>query len=320
MNLSILADVGGTNTRVALADGAQLRAGSIRRFANDDHDGIGDVLRLYLTETGQTCTAACVAVAGPVSNGRGELTNRAWSIDHAGLTAATGAEHTAILNDLQAQGHALPQLDAAHLRPIRSGPAPSPQTGPQTGPHSARLVIGVGTGFNIAPVYCHGDTVLVPPSEAGHAILPVRTEEDLALSHFVAQEHGFPGVEDVLSGRGLERLYAFAAGSGGARLDARAVMAAVQAGDDPVAAHAARLFCALLGTVAGNLALIHLPFGGVYLIGGVSRALAPYLTGPEFENGFRDKGRFSEFMDQFAVHVVEDDYAALAGCAAHLAG
>lgn len=312
MSLSILADVGGTNTRVALAEGGTVQADSIRRFANEDHGGIAQVLGLYLEQTGATCAAACVAVAGPVKDGVGQLTNRPWSIDHAGLAAATGAGRTAILNDLQAQGHALPQLDPAHLRAIRPGPAP--------GPRSARLVIGVGTGFNIAPVYCHEDVVLVPPSEAGHAILPVRTEEDLALSRFVAQEHGFPGVEDVLSGRGLERLYAFAAGDGGARLKARAVMDAAQSGDDPVAAHAARLFCALLGTVAGNLALIHLPFGGVYLIGGVSRALAPYLTGPEFENGFRDKGRFSEFMDQFAVHVVEDDYAALAGCAAHLAG
>jgi len=64
--------------------------------------------------------------------------------------------------------------------------------------------------------------------------------------------------------------------------------------------------------------LIQLPFGGVYLVGGVARAFAPFLNDYGFGDAFRDKGRFAGFMNNFPVHVVEDDYAALTGSAAHL--
>jgi glucokinase len=76
----------------------------------------------------------------------------------------------------------------------------------------------------------------------------------------------------------------------------------------------------LLGTVVGNLSLIHLPFGGVWLIGGVARAFTPYMERFGFAEAFRDKGRFEAFMRDFSVSVIEDDYAALTGCAHHLQG
>jgi glucokinase len=95
-------------------------------------------------------------------------------------------------------------------------------------------------------------------------------------------------------------------------------MQALADGSDARAAAAARVFVRMLGTVAGNLALIQLPFGGVYLIGGVARAMAPWLQEFGFAEAFRDKGRFATFMESFGVGVVEDDYAALTGCAAYL--
>ena len=79
-----------------------------------------------------------------------------------------------------------------------------------------------------------------------------------------------------------------------------------------------RTFARLFGTIAGNLALIHLPFGGIYLSGGVARAFGPHLADLGFVEAFRSKGRFASFMDMFGITVINDDYAALAGCASHL--
>jgi glucokinase len=142
----------------------------------------------------------------------------------------------------------------------------------------------------------------------------------LRLCQFVSTAHGFPAVEDVLSGRGLERVYAFLGNEDSDPREAAAqdIMAACADDSDPRAIAAARLFTRILGTVCGNLSLIQLPFGGVYLVGGVARAFAPHLTRFGFAEAFRDKGRFAGFMGNFAVHVVEDDYAALTGSAAHL--
>ena len=310
---ALVADIGGTNTRVALADGRQVRGETIRRYSNADYPGLETVLRRYIDdEGGVDPIAACVAVAGPVRDGRATMTNLNWTIDKDTLTRATKAKTVAILNDLQAQGHALGYLDDANIRTIIDGP---------TGlPNAARLVVGVGTGFNAAPVFDTDKGRLVTPSESGHANLPIRTERELRLCQFVSNAHGFPAVEDVLSGRGLERVYAFLGEEVGISAEAKAkdIMAACADGSDPRATEAAQVFTQILGTVCGNLSLIQLPFGGVYLVGGVARAFAPFLTEFGFGDAFRDKGRFSGFMGNFRVSVIEDDYAALTGSATHL--
>ncbi len=96
-------------------------------------------------------------------------------------------------------------------------------------------------------------------------------------------------------------------------------MAGVADGSDAQAVEAAEYYVRFTGRVAGDLALAQLPFGGIYFIGGVSRSLAPYFDKMGFGASFRDKGRFSEFMDQFPVWLIENDEAALLGCASHMA-
>lgn len=313
----VVADIGGTNTRVALASGAEVLQASIRRFPNADFAGLEPILQAFLAETGTTaCAGACVAVAGPVRDGVAEMTNLDWTMTDASIAGATGATHVALLNDLQAQGHALGHLRPESLIPVVEGP--------DAGPRATKLVIGVGTGFNAAPVHETPRGRLVAPSECGHVSLPVRGEADQRLARFVEalpEVHGFAAVEDVLSGRGLERVMAWAAAGSGAtdERSAAEIMAAIDLGQDPVALETGRAFAAMLGTVAGNLALTHLPFGGVFLIGGVARAFARHLVPLGFAQAFRDKGRFADFMQDFPVWVIVDDYAALSGCAVHLA-
>jgi glucokinase len=310
--LSLVADIGGTNTRVALAQGTAVDAASIRRFRNADYPGLETVLGEYLRDAGGPAIAgACVCAAGPVKDGVATLTNLDWTIDLATLTRATGATRVDILNDLQAPGHALGHIAPDKLRPVIDGPQK---------PGGAMLVVNVGTGFNAAPVHETPGGRLVAASECGHVNMPIRTAADLRLAQFVETVHGFPGVEDVLSGRGLERLWSFVCAEAGTPAEAHAadIMAAIDAGTDPRAADTARLFARLLGAETGNLALIHLPFGGIYLVGGVARAFAAHLGPMGFAGAFRDKGRFAGFMSNFAVHLLEDDYAPLTGCAVHL--
>lgn len=310
----LLADLGGTNTRVAIAQGRNVRHDSIRRIPNKDHASLDSVLTAYLAQEGSPeVDGACVAAAGPVRDGVAEMTNLSWVIRPEEVQAVTGARTVAILNDLQAQGHALGHLSEGALRPVIPGPAAKAG--------ASQLVVGIGTGFNAAPVHEGPGGRIVAASECGHISLPVRTDEDVRLARYVEKAHGFAGVEDALSGRGLERVYAWAAIEAGKPQERTAseIMALVEAGD-PVAVHAGEMFVRTLGSVVGNLALIHLPFGGIYLIGGVARAFTPWFDKFGFADGFRDKGRFSDFMGEFAVSIIEDDYAALQGCASYLMG
>ncbi|MDU8945132.1 glucokinase [Rhodophyticola sp. MJ-SS7] len=310
---ALVADIGGTNTRVGLAAGPTLLPETIRRFRNAEYPGLEHVLRAYVGEHGAfACKAASVAIAGPVRDGRGTLTNLDWTIDRETLAAATGADFTAVLNDLQAQGHALGRIAAENLHQVVEGAEPAP--------NASQLVIGVGTGFNVAPVHNAGEARLVAPSEAGHGNLPISNEAELRLCRYIEKAHGFAAVEEVLSGRGLERVYAWLGEEAGDPRSASAAEIMDRMGKDghPRSAETVAIFVRMLGRVAGNQALDHLPFGGVFLAGGVARAMAPYFGRFGFIEAFRDKGRFTEFMGQFGVWVIEDDYAALIGSAAHL--
>ena len=312
--LALVADIGGTNTRVALASGTTLLPESVQRFRNAGYPDLGSVLQAYMAEHNQPdVTAACVAAAGPVQNSVARLTNLDWQIDRPTVVAATGAGTVAILNDLQAQGHALRHLPDNAFKPVVRGTATS---------HSeTRLVIGVGTGFNSALV-CHFESgTLVPPSESGHTDLPRLAGEEAGLAAHLETALGHASVEDILSGRGLERCYAWLAEkeADATSLQASEILAAMSAEKSGPAGRAVGLFARVFGRVAGNLALVQLPTGGIYLSGGVARALTPWLRELGFAQAFREKGRFSDFMDQFSVSTIDDDFAALIGSASHLA-
>ena len=315
-DLNLVADIGGTNTRVAFAEGKTCLADTTRRYANADHPDLEAILADYLAgHSAGRCSGVCVAAAGPVRNGQGQLTNLDWTITSKGLSASTHADTVAVLNDLQAQGHAIGRISDEHIIEIKTSVSSS---SPDANP--TKLVVGVGTGFNAAPVYDLGERRHVPPSEVGHSGLPVQTESELSLSRYLEKIHGFASVEDVLSGRGISRLHSWVARDAGDTKPLSAAEVMKRAADgDAEALETTQLFAEYFGQVVGDLALTYLPFGGIYLVGGVSRAMAPHLTEQSFLSAFLDKGRFSEFLEQFGVSVVTDDFAALTGCAAHLA-
>ncbi len=306
-DLSLVADIGGTNTRVALARGNEVQHDTVRRYSNKGTESLSPHLQRYLEDLQPgPLTGACVAIAGPVRDGVGQMTNLDWKVDREGLGEVTGARKLAVLNDLQAQGHALTHLAEDDL--VRLLPQPDAAA------RSSKLVVGLGTGFNAAPVHDTPGGRVVPPSECGHISLPRNTAHMAALADTLEASHGFAAVEEALSGRGFVRVHRHLHGED---LDGVEIISRLSQGDSNATA-SARLFVEILGTVMGDLALIHLPFGGLYLIGGMARAITPWLEPLGFAEAFRAKGRFSAFMQQFGVAVVQDDYAALTGCAAHL--
>ncbi len=306
--LVLVADIGGTNSRVGMArDGQVLRPG-IRRFANAGFASPGALLRAYLADR-PAPAGAVVAIAGTLRDGVAEMSNLDWSLSLDGLHQATGATQLRLLNDLQAQGYALDHLRADQCAPILPAPgAPGPAT---------RLVVGIGTGFNASPVHRLASGTFVPPAEAGHAPLPLDGPQEQALAAHLAREGTPPIVEALLSGPGLARAYRFFAPQAPPLAPQQVVGAAAS---DPAARQALALFIRLLGRVIGNLAWSHLPLGGVFLSGGVARAIAPHLPGSGFAREFGPGSRFQARLGTFPVMLVVDDHAALTGCARVLQG
>lgn len=309
----LLADIGGTNTRVALSDGLSLIPDSIRRYKNAENERLDTVLDAYLTAHGiPTIDAVCVDVAGPVQGDRARLTNLDWDISTQAISQVAGTRNVAIVNDLEAQGYAIEHIDAADLAEVRKGQSADAK--------APKLVVNIGTGFNATAVFNTSDGWFVAKSESGHANMPARTPADVRLCAFIEETYGFAAIDDVLSGRGLVRVYEWLAHEAGQQSSPSStdIIEGCRTGADPLAVETVACFTRLLALVTGNLALTQLPFGGIYMVGGLSGAILPFMEQFEFEKAFVDKGRFSGFMDAFPVHVVQDDYAALKGCAAYL--
>ena len=312
--LCLVADIGGTNTRVALADGTVLRQDSIRRFRNAEFPGLETVLSKYVAEAGITGIAGtCVAAAGPVKDQVATLTNRDWTIDHGTLTRPTGA----------AQGRHPERPSGARLcpRPYRAG-QPAPPCRRRRRNQAARCWSSTSAPGSTPPrCTTPNGAASSPPANVAMSTCRSGPRPTCASPITSRPPTAFPGVEDVMSGRGLERLWGFVTTEAGAPSERSAaeIMTAIDDGTDPHALATARLFTRLLGAECGNLALIHLPFGGIYLVGGVARAFTEHLGPLGFAEAFRDKGRFAGFMQNFAVTILEDDYAPLTGCAAYLA-
>lgn len=308
-SLAILGDLGGTHSRMGLARGGQVLDEYTRVYRNAQFDGPAALLEAYCRDIGHAgpVNALALALAGPVKGDQGHMTNLGWAIDGAALAGQLGAERLALINDLQAQALALPTLPATSLRRLRPGTPAAPD--------ACRLALGIGTGFNIAVLHVVAGQLLSPPSEYGHALLPQRSEAQRDLARWLAQHHPRPTIEEALAGRGLVALDAHLHGQGRPSPE---IIAGLVAGEAKAMA-TGRLYAEALGTVLGDLALSYLPHGGIYLIGGMARALAPHLLALGLEAAYRRPGeRYDDILAGIGLHVVLDDAAALLGCAAAL--
>lgn len=302
----LLADLGGTRTRLGIGHASGLDPATVHSVRNADHAGFIDVLTAYLADHPGPITALCAGVAGPVRGGNAQLTNLDWFIDADAVQRATGAGSVHLINDLQAQGYALDDLPAASIKTLFPGASPPPG--------AARLVMGLGTGCNIAVVHQTPQGIFVPPSETGHTTLPHFDGDAGNLIAHLSQTHFHKPIEAALSGPGLPRIFRYLSGD---TLSAAEILSYHTKGDIEATA-ALSLFTEILGTVAGNIVLSHLPMGGLYFIGGTARAVAPHLAELGFLDHFTAKGPYTPIVKDTPVFLIDDDTAALHGCARYL--
>ena len=284
-----------------------IHTNSLSSFRNSAFEDPIQLVQAYLAKAHTVeIGAICAGVAGPVRGGTAELTNHTWHIDSAALQAATGAAQSYLLNDLQAQGYALDDLEPSQIVPLFPGKP--------TAANAARLVMGLGTGSNVAVVHKTPTGLFVPPAESGHASLPYAPGRLSELIAHIGSLHAHRPMEAALSGPGLSNIYEWCAGQ---HMTPEDIISAHQNGDAK-ATEAVEFFCQLLGQVAGDLALAHLPMGGVYFIGGMARAVAPLLEVFSFRECFTAKGPYTSIMESIPVSLITDDHAALRGCVCYL--
>lgn len=311
----LAADIGGTNTRLALVENGQVCQDTIVRFRNADFETPEAAIDTYLSTAGHpVCGSAVIAIAAPIDGTAIRMTNHPWTFNASCIGKILGGAKVRFLNDFEALAYSLDKVDPTRLKPVRTPDR-------QVRTNATRLVVGAGTGFNAAALYQTAGDNLVGTGECGHATLPVETDRELRLWTYLSRNRKRASVERALSGNGLREIYEWHCLESGklakphspaeiARLAKEAI--------DPDCSAAACQWVTFLGRVIGDLALIFLSLGGIVLTGGVTRSLAGFLAEPEFAAALCAKGRQQELVSGIPVHLLDDDFAALTGCAARM--
>ena len=311
-------DIGGTKTallRGRWQDG-RLTVLAEARYDSRAYADLAEPVRAFLGDTPPP-PRACFAVAGPVEPAPGggtqaRITNLPWQLDSARLERDLGIERVTLINDLAGVGHGIAVLGPEQVRTLQPG---TPRG------DSPRAVMGVGTGLGIALLVPQAAAWRVFPSEGGHVDFAPLDDRQVRLREFARLRLGIERVsfERLASGPGLALVYEFL---GGPAVDAAGVSARANAGEAR-AGEAMQLFARLCGAFAGNLALTCLPFGGLYLAGGVVQKNLPLFGSAAFLDAFGAKGRMAELLQQVPLRAITEPRVGLLGaaaCAANSAG
>lgn len=310
----LLGDIGGTNARFALIRQPGAAIDEIRSLSALAFPGPAEAIESYLAEVGggRPRTAA-FGIANPIDGDWIEMTNHSWSFSIDTLRQQLGLSRLLVINDFHALAMALPFLPVDELR----------QIGGDVRQASRPIaVLGPGTGLGVSGLLPHGDGYLPLSGEGGHVTMAATTAEEAAVIDTLRQDFGHVSAERLLSGLGLVNLrnaLATVRRQPAPGMDAATVTAAALAGRDALAVDTVNMFCAMLGTVAGNLALTLGAKGGVFIGGGIVPRLGTFFDRSPFRQRFEDKGRFRAYLASVPVFVIHSAYPALVGAAAVLA-
>ena len=302
----VVADIGGTHARFALADRA-LTLDERRVFASREFTSAEALIDAYLATLGVRPAGVSIAVAGPVSDGRADLTNAAIRFDARALTVRYG--ETLLSNDFVAASLGVPHAPATALQRIGEA-APRRAT---------KAVLGPGTGLGMGILVPAQDGFVALPSEGGHGDLATTDPLEHEVYRHLAAMHGFVCWETVLSGPGLVNLYRAVCAVWGAEpvhTDPATITARAVDAHEPVCHQTLELFCNLLGSAAGNLALTVCAEGGVYVCGGIVPGILDALIASHFRRRFESRGPLTEYARRIATTAVTSGDLGLVGAAA----
>ncbi|HYG24408.1 MAG TPA: glucokinase [Verrucomicrobiae bacterium] len=317
-------DIGGTKVNLAWfnVEGGQLVRGPEATYRSRDHDSLCAIIQRFTSDHSVPVRIGAFGVAGPIRDGRAQLTNLSWIVDAEELQRELKLDRVFLLNDLQANAYGISTLEPGEVIVLNAG---SPAR------NGNLAIISAGTGLGQAALLWTGSEYIAIASEGGHADFAPRTDLDAELLAYLRERFVQPSWEHVLSGPGFYHVYQFLRDSGHGeepgwlteefrRVDpAVAITKAGLAQTCPLCVQTLDLFVGYYGAEAANLSLKFLATGGLYLGGGIAPKIAAKLQDGSFLRSFIGQGRMKDLLGAIPVRVILNDKAALIGAARHAA-
>ena len=310
MSTGLIADIGATNARFALAEADGVTDEHVLKC--DDYPSIVDAAKAYLdiAKPANMPRKASFAIAGPITGDRFTMTNNLWSFSIEDTRAALGLDEFHLINDFEAVAISIPHLRPEDMRQIGTGQAVA---------QKPKVVIGPGTGLGAGILVWDGARYMPVPSEGGHMMMPARTEREFAIFNYIlTHKYTHVSAERVCSGKGLVNLYETMREMDGrddlpAEMTAEQISAAALDGSCDLCVEILDLMCGFLGRAAKNLALTLCAQGGVYIAGGIVNKLGGYFDHSRFREEFENAGRVREYLQDVPTYSVTHDYPAFVG-------
>lgn len=308
MTLKLIADIGATNVRVAFVD----EAGEIRdlsHFPASDYRGPVEVIREACAKFGRPIPRrGCLGVAAPVKGDFVDFTNSRWSFSVSEVKKMLGMEELLVLNDTVAWAFSLATF-------------PIPQT-LQVGGFSGlqegtRGFLVPGSGLGVAGLLPFNEAWLPIAGEGGYIEVVGGTDYEREVLGVVRALHGRVSAERVLSGPGLVELFSAISvieGSSGLVRSSEQIVAGAIRNNCVISSRTADVYLALLGEIAGSIALLYGATGGVFLSGNITNALNSLVLNSRFRENFDAKGRGGEFLRDIPCYWILGKVDALTGC------
>lgn len=303
----LIADIGGTNARFALVSGARIH--DERVYPCADFPTIEDAARRFLNESKAAPNEAAFAVAAPLHGDAISMTNHVWRFSVRAVRDALGLSRLIVLNDFTALALALRHLPANELQQVGGNVAVA---------DAPIALLGPGTGLGVSGLIPAGGVWMPLQGEGGHVTLAAVDDREAAALAVLRARFGHVSAERVLSGPGLVHLYEALCALDGQAAKLHSPADITEHGlvaTDPAARATLDMFCAMLGTVASNLALTLGAVGGVYIGGGVVPRLQGYFERSPFRRRFEDKGRYAAYLAPIPAFVIHSDLPAMVGLA-----
>lgn len=318
----IYGDIGGTKTilRLAKQQNSDLLHIQEQRYASHDYQNLDEIINDFLiglpdtNAAKKTISAACFAIAGPITQQQARLTNLPWLISAADLSRKFAIPQVKLINDFEATALGVEKLTQQDLEVLQVG---------NISEAGMRVVLGAGTGMGVAWMASIGNGYVPFPTEAGHTDFAPTSDLQIELFNFLAAKFGHVSIERVLSGPGLTNIFNFFQ----QRTNRLQLSSLLELSEDEgqliiqlaleqshgTAIESLQLFTEIYGAFAGNLALTGLCRGGVYIAGGIAPRILHYLKMGRFIQAFHNKGRFTGLMHEIPLFVILNTQVGLLG-------
>ncbi len=311
MSWQFVADVGGTNIRLAtIVDG---KLTDIIKMLCQDHATIEDAIRFYFSQhPTRTYTQGCFGIACPVNQDTITMTNHSWSFSKKALQAALGLTQLYVINDFSAVAHSLPMLEGKQVLQIGKG----------TSVDDANIaVFGPGTGLGVKHLTVTDSGWKTLDGEGGHVDFAPTTETDIVIWRYLKNKLGRVSAEDVISGRGLVNIYTALNEDkklGLSTLTPAQISTAAIENSCALCVETLSVFCRLMGSFAGNIAMNVAAHGGVYIGGGIVSRFTDFLKSSEFRSYFEAKGVVKNYIENIPTYVILEPDHGLIGAYAYM--